>query len=476
MTGVPPINFRAHALRQNDAGGRDEFEQMLGLLVHAITGLQTRIPEARGGDWGIDALIGDLNGRVSIWQAKYYIDGFTTQHRHEVNKSFQSARNAACKHGHTIDRWTLCIPRNMPPASLKWWQDWSTEQYTATNIVIDLWDDNELRSLLARPEADHIRHLYYNSYRPPVDDPGPPVAAVLLNEDEPWRAGGVAAGYLLHEDAIETLAADRAWAWREATADRVNPPGQQVILHQIWIFRNSVSGSARRGGLIAQSSLLDELRNARGLPRKAEIRSDGGGSITLATTRPDGPLWREAFGPPARTTPSSRAGSPPETGAPLDRLSAAAVLATAAVLCDALHELHRRGHAHRVLSPDTVVLRAGRHQGVPRDLGLAGFPPVPGEGHAPYQAPEQYRPALATQPPGPPTDVYQVASLIHHTVSGMPGTAVPLRVILPEIPDRLEKVLGHALDPDPGRRPDDIRALAADLRWARTELSGGGRR
>ncbi|GAA2206782.1 hypothetical protein GCM10009850_022400 [Nonomuraea monospora] len=476
MTGVPPINFRAHALRQNDAGGRDEFEQMLGLLVHAITGLQTRIPEARGGDWGIDALVGDLNGRVSIWQAKYYMDGFTTQHRSEVNKSFQSALNAAGDHGHTIDRWTLCIPRNMPPASVKWWHDWSARQQAATGIVIDLWDDNELRSLLARPEADHIRHLYYDPYRPATEAPELPVASALLNEDEAWRAGAVAAGYLLHEDAREILAADRSWAWREATADRIQPPGLHVMLRQVRIFRDSVAGSARRDGLIAQAALLDELRNARGLPRKAEMRRDGDGSMTLATTRPDGPLWRDVFGPVPSTPPSSPAISPLGSSAPLDRLSTAAVVATAAVLCDTLHELHRRGHAHRALSPDTVVLRGGRHQGVPRDLGLTALPPVPGEGHAPYQAPEQHRPALAALPPGPRTDVYQVASLIHHTVSGLPGAALPLRAVLPEIPPRLEEALARALDPDPRRRPGDIRALGAELRNVRGELSGGGRR
>ncbi|WP_336207180.1 hypothetical protein [Nonomuraea sp. LPB2021202275-12-8] len=466
MSGVPHIDFRVHATRQNDAGGRDEFEQMLGLLVRAVEGIETSVPHATRGDWGIDVLAGDLNGRIRIWQAKYFIRGFDTRQRVQVDKSFKSAVAAATREGHAIDGWVLCIPCNMDPPNTRWWGRWKADREAETGIPIELWDDNRLRDLLARPESDHVRRLYYDPYRPPADDVPLTIVPSFadLDVDGPWQAGSVSLGHLLHADAVEVLASDRAWAWREATADRVAPPGRRVSLRQVRIFRDSVGGTTRRDGLLAQARLLDDLHGARGLPRKESLRRDGDGSVTLATALPDGPLWREVLGP---------AFGP---AGPLDRLSAAAALAAAAGLCDTLYELHRRGHAHRALSPETVVLRGGRHEGVPRDLGLAALPPVPGEGHAPYQAPEQHRPTLATLPPGPRTDVYQVAALVRHTLSGLPGTSPPLRAVVPETPVELDDLLARALDADPAGRPDDIRTMAAGLRRARAELSRGGGR
>ncbi|GAA1005865.1 hypothetical protein Aple_040230 [Acrocarpospora pleiomorpha] len=455
---MPSVNFLAHAMRQNEAGGRIEFEQMLGMLVQAIEGIQARIPEPSGseGDWGIDVLIGELHGRVSIWQAKYYIDGFNSKHHEKVRRSFKSALDARAKHHHVIDRWILCIPCTMPPASDRWWGEW-VEQQEDTGIKIGLWDENKLRDLLARPEADHIRNLYYNPYRSPVDDHPAPITLAVPADDGQWRPGWINGHHLLHEDAVETPAADRSWVWRQATADRISPPGQRVVLRQVQLFRDSPHGRARQDGLVDQAALLDDLAGVRGLPRKAELIRVGDSVVTLATTYSAGSSWREALGPATA----------------LDRLGAAAVTAAAAAVCDSLHELHRRGHAHRALSPDVLILREGRLAAVLRDLGLAAIPVTPGEGIAPYQAPEQLRPGLAPVPPGPSTDIYQVAALVHHSISGMPGAVLPLRAVVPEFPDVLEDMLARALDADPTRRPADIRVLAAELRRAREVLSRG---
>jgi hypothetical protein len=72
-SGVPSINFFAHRVRAGDGAWAD-FEQMLALLVQATEG-HAHLIHSNPGDWGIDVLVGDMSGRVALWQAKYYING-----------------------------------------------------------------------------------------------------------------------------------------------------------------------------------------------------------------------------------------------------------------------------------------------------------------------------------------------------------------------------------------------------------------
>src|SRR5215467_9413661 len=53
-SGEPPINFAAHQIRAgNIAGAREDFQQMLGMLVAAVQP-GARMIAANPGDWGID--------------------------------------------------------------------------------------------------------------------------------------------------------------------------------------------------------------------------------------------------------------------------------------------------------------------------------------------------------------------------------------------------------------------------------------
>src|SRR5256885_10846906 len=68
-SGEPPINFAAHQFRAgNIAGAREDFEQMLAMLVGAVHP-GARLIAANPGDWGIDLLLGELSGAAVIWQA-----------------------------------------------------------------------------------------------------------------------------------------------------------------------------------------------------------------------------------------------------------------------------------------------------------------------------------------------------------------------------------------------------------------------
>ena len=158
------INFAVHQARAGSAGASEDFEQMLGLLVRATCG-EANLVFANPGDWGIDVVVGDLRGRVTVWQAKYFVRGVARGQQRQIEGSFASARKAAADHGYALERWVLCIPASMDGPVLQWWQGWQSGQQHDSGAIIELWDETRLRELLLRPEAGHVRRHYYNPYR-----------------------------------------------------------------------------------------------------------------------------------------------------------------------------------------------------------------------------------------------------------------------------------------------------------------------
>ena len=47
---------------------------MLASLVGAVVGDDVHTLAPSPGDWGIDVLLGELDGEVDVWQAKYFLD------------------------------------------------------------------------------------------------------------------------------------------------------------------------------------------------------------------------------------------------------------------------------------------------------------------------------------------------------------------------------------------------------------------
>lgn len=293
-----------------------------------------------------------------------------------------------------------------------------------------------------------------------------PVATAVPQPAEPrWVTGTeVRLGphpLRLRPPVAEHAAPDRSWIWREASAD--TRAGVRVRLRQVVLCRLSRRGAQLRDGLGVQADLLSIVDGMSGLPRLVG-RHDEDGRTTLVTTAPPVPTWRDGYGPAGRRD------------GPLDRLTAAAALAAAVPLCATLAELHRHGHAHRAIGPDAVLLHDRYRRAAPRDLGLAGFRPHAGEGPTGYRAPEQYRDPTAGAPwPGTATDVYQVAALVYHTLTGRrPGPApnAPLRTWLRGVPPAADDVLAAALAADPARRPGDVAPLVDALRTTHAALAG----
>lgn len=463
-SGVPPINFFAHRVRAGDGAWAD-FEQMLALLVQATEG-HAHLIHSNPGDWGIDVLVGELTGGVAIWQSKYYINGVKREHQREIEKSFDTAMRRAVEKGYEVARWVLCVPASLDVKTTHWWPRWKAE-HEKDGPRIELWDENQLRERLSRPAAEHVRRIFYDPYRPVVEEerPGGHWAVPASPPDRRWRGGNeVLAGgasYLLHDDAVERFAGDHAWMWRDASADRLEPEPARVWLQQVEALRPAPGGAQAREALRIQAGLLRAL--TAGSPELITC-VEGRQSTTLVTRRPAGRTWREVFGP----EDSSSVAVPP------DRITGAGALVTAAGLGAALDQLHRLGHTHRALDPDRILL-ADRHRGaVLRDLGLAGWPPRIGAGRPGYRASEQMRPAGSALQ-NPATDSFQLAALVYHTMTGHLPSAIatpPVRASLPEFPEAVDELVQQALDPDPDQRPP-MSALIGALREGRRRLSLG---
>lgn len=448
---------------------------MIALLVEAVRG-DARLVFANGGDWGIDALVGDLNGRVTIWQAKYFPHGVTNRHRGQIEASFASAVRNASQRRYQIQEWVLCVPSSLDPQMTQWWDNWRQTQTRVTGVRLVLWDETALRSQLMQPAARYVRRAYYDPYQDThaedLDDPkrsGPimiPLASPRQPPEHaatPWRGGDERRigthRYLLHADSVEQVSNDHAWSWREATADRVQHDPLRVRLRQLQLVRDTPAAQRRRDEVRAQGRLLRKLVATDGMPSLDDLTEEAA-ATTLVTVLPAGPTWRQAFGP---------------TGTPLARFAATGVLGAAAEVCATLAVLHGEGASHRALGPDNIVLTGRTRRAALVDGGLAGLTPQPGEGVPGYRAPEQHRGGGSAAP----VDVYQVAALVYHTMTGHPPSPYatpPIRASLPEFPEHLDDLLLRCLDPSPSRRPAGPRALADAFRAGRRLLSQGGTR
>ena len=461
MPGQPMINFSVHEVRAGIDGAHADFEQMLALLVQATRG-EAHLVFANQGDWGIDVLVGNLRGQVTIWQAKYFVRGFGESQQGQVRDSFAAALKAASEQGYEVARWILCLPTSMDKRATRWWQGWQARQQDS-GVEIELWDETRLRELLLRPEAAHVRRHYYNPYRhdDAADERGRPTepgSAPAAGDPEPaaaWVGGAeyrlADSVYLLHDAPSERASRDLSWAWREATADLIEPGEGRVRLHQVQVLRRVPAAEQQQAGLRAQARLLARLDGRAGLPRLLGTCAEKD-RVTLVTAHPPGWPWAEVYGPGPQAA---------------DRLTAAGILAAAANLCAALGTLHERGASHRALHPDAIFVHGDRC--LVRDAGLAAIPPFPGESETAYRAPEQERAPYAT---GASTDVYQLAAVVYHTLTGyppVPAGSPPIRAAVPGFPEKTERALLSALDSDPVQRPADAATLAAALRAGRGE-------
>lgn len=248
VSGEPPINFAAHQVRAGGIqGAREDFENMLSLLVRA-TRPGARMIAANPGDWGIDVLLGDLGGLVAIWQSKYFFPLVKESHQQEIRDSFKSARTNAEKHGYTLSQWILCVPSSMDPQTASWWDGWKKREQQKHRVLIELWDETELRTQLISPDADHVRRHYYEA---PTTQPSVPpaaaetaVAQVLPPEEDAKLESALFVRQLREAGHAEVTAAKREFFNAELMAREVVDKGvpwevaalttADATVHSVW--------------------------------------------------------------------------------------------------------------------------------------------------------------------------------------------------------------------------------------------------
>ena len=158
--------------------------------------------------------------------------------------------------------------------------------------------------------------------------------------------------------------------------------------------------------------------------------------------------------------------------------------ALVAALCEAVHALHKKGLVHNDLKPDNVLVHldpsSGRLVVTLVDLALTARAGEGGPGGTvAYAAPER----LQGAPGSEASDLWSVAAMIYELLAGTrpypddePADALlarrtPVdRIPRPSqayawqhFPPEVQRALASALDPDPSRRPRNLRALAKQL-------------
>jgi hypothetical protein len=321
---------------------------------------------------------------------------------------------------------------------------YSTDIYPIRNIDADSDDVQKLlRALVESPE--HARPPQGVRSAPgtaPQLTPGgkrEKSADLLLRPGAVIELGGH--DYLIHGD-VESPSSDGAAAvLRQARALRLGDQIERVWLRQV---EQKAGGIDAFAALTRERELLDALKCAPGtFPAPFDL-VNAGNTRTLVLTWPRRDVPPDDFDTLVDYIPSP---------AELDSVAVRRTLWALAGLCGPLAALHRHDRSHRELAPRTIVRIDDEHLAL-RDLGAAGRQAHPGEGGPDYRAPEQTR--LRSGRVGPWTDVYRLAAVAYHLISGrMPEGAAPLptRVVCPVVPDQAATAIDSALLPAPARRP-----------------------
>lgn len=167
------------------------------------------------------------------------------------------------------------------------------------------------------------------------------------------------------------------------------------------------------------------------------------------------------------------------------RLTPVEALRIARDVIGGLEYAHSRGIIHRDIKPTNILFDAnGRASvadfGIAKDLNTTGSTTVFGAvvGTATYMSHEQGEGLRVTKA----TDIYSIGTVLYEMLAGKvpfdgpTDTAIivsrskydppPLRSIVPDIPERLEKVVHNCLDRNLDHRYPDCQSLLRALAWA----------
>lgn len=168
------------SLAGSEEGARILFEKLITSIVK-LKHKEARSIRPNPGDWGIDTYLGELNDRIFVWQAKYFINGIENSQKSNIRESFQNLIKNSIEHSFKVDVWTLCIPCSLSAKETQWWENWKKKKEKENKIKIMLWDDSDLRDHLDSPDAQFLKLGYFGTQ--------PSIANFIIerfkDEDEP---------------------------------------------------------------------------------------------------------------------------------------------------------------------------------------------------------------------------------------------------------------------------------------------------
>jgi hypothetical protein len=170
------INFHQLIREGGKEGARETFESLIAQLVRLQYPGVKRV-EAHPGDWGLDVIVGEIDDVLSVWQAKFFIDGVADAQKAQIREAFSQVMTKATERGFEVDVWTLCIPVDLDPGALTWWTNWRRAKQKEHGVRIELLARTDLEALLISPDAAHIRAAFFPTGAASATPP-PPVQEV----------------------------------------------------------------------------------------------------------------------------------------------------------------------------------------------------------------------------------------------------------------------------------------------------------
>jgi hypothetical protein len=346
------------------------------------------------------------------------------------------------------------LPRDGKPIST-----WENRDEAFLTLV------QELRQLITRQPLPGSSEQQADAYNIPYQPELAPSA------DEPWQDGMTidiqGTSYLLYEPVEPPVRpSDGSFLRRQARAQRLSD--QRLLwLKQVRVLRATTNSNRQREALEKEYRLLVKLEQVRDFPRVFEPQSDRA-SYTLIHSLPQrSETLKDVFGPSSRNQPLA------------DPILVRRLLQSMYSLCNMLAALHREQCFHRMLTPEGILIVGS--SALLRDMGLATFPRLPGEGPPLYQAPEQERLQVGGRQalPGAPTDIYQLAAILYHILTGQIPLRSPWKGIMPlnnnsGLPAMLNDVLLRSLQPLARDRYQRIQDFSRDLKKVVDSLSISG--
>jgi len=128
------------SLYGNIEGARDGFEDACQTLFDKVyPDKQVSKMAVKKGDGGIDICIGELGVEpIIVIQCKFFLESFGASQKDQIKKSFH---RAITSDKYELDKWILCIPREIDIDETSWWAKWKNEK------LLEYSQDNEFISL-----------------------------------------------------------------------------------------------------------------------------------------------------------------------------------------------------------------------------------------------------------------------------------------------------------------------------------------